>query len=167
MNSEFQTTSKNLETTAKIGKAIANAFRSTGGLISMFGDIGAGKTTITKSIGKFLNVKEKITSPSFVILNEYHSGAIPIYHFDLYRLEKEGLSTILGEIREYTETEKSLAIVEWSEFSHDELPNERLELEISYVNETERNFKFKSYGEKHKEILLKIKQGAENEYIGI
>lgn len=167
MENELKITSNSIETTDKIGQALAESFKSKGGLLSMYGDIGAGKTTLTKSIGKYLNIKEKITSPSFVILNEYHTGDIPVYHFDLYRLENEGLSTILGEIREYTETEKALSIIEWSEFSHGELPNERLELKISYHSETERFFEFKSYGEKHSYILAKIAQELENEHISI
>ena len=100
--------SKSLDDTEKIGKAIAAVCENSGGLICLYGSVGAGKTALTKFIGKYLGIEEKITSPSFVILNEYHSGKISMYHFDLYRLEKEGVSTILDELEEYGEDDHAL-----------------------------------------------------------
>lgn len=138
----FKIISNSLEDTKKIGFAIAKVFENKGGLISMFGDVGAGKTALTKFIGSALGVEERITSPSFVILNEYHSGKLSLYHFDLYRLENEGLDTIMGEIDEYTEGKNALAVVEWSEFSNGSLPKEHLKLQISYLDEEAREFEF-------------------------
>jgi len=119
---------------------------------------------LAKSIAKYLDVQEKVTSPSFVILNEYHSGRIPVYHFDLYRLEEEGVKTILDELREYTEGDNALALVEWAEFDCDELPEERVELKIEYLDETKRAFSFTAFGNKGIQILEKIKN---NEEIGL
>lgn len=158
MENLFEITSKSLEDTDRIAKAFVEALRGSGNLLCMYGDIGAGKTTLTKSIGKYLGVNQKITSPSFVILNEYHTGALDLYHFDLYRLEKEGLSTILEEVREYTEDEKALSIVEWAEFSFDELPEDRIELQIKYVGENERKMTFKGFGQRNIEVVNKIKE---------
>lgn len=143
--------------TETVAKAIANATKSNGGLICLFGDVGAGKTTLVKYIAKYLNIKETVTSPSFVILNEYHSGDISLYHFDLYRLETEGVKTILDELREYSENQDALAIVEWAEFSNEELPNERLEINIDYLDENSRNFKFFAKGEKSVKTLNEMK----------
>ena len=148
----------NLAETDKLAKLIAEIYTDKGGLICLYGDIGAGKTTLVKSIAKYLDIQEKVTSPSFVILNEYHSGMIDLYHFDLYRLEKEGIDTILEELREYTENNKSLAIVEWAEFSSGELPDDRLEVRIEYLDETERMFCFKAFGEKSTKIKNDIKK---------
>ena len=147
---------KNLEETDALAGKLAKITAQTGGLICLFGDIGAGKTTFVKYMAKYLGIKEKVTSPSFVILNEYHSGEISLYHFDLYRLEREGLETILDELHEYTENEKALAIIEWAEFSSDDLPPERLEIQIKYTGETEREFLFTSFGEKYEEILAEL-----------
>lgn len=157
MNTKFEITANNLEDTSKIAKAISKAIVSAkGGLICLYGDIGAGKTTLTKEIAKYLEVKEKVTSPSFVILNEYHSGLLSLYHFDLYRLEKEGIKTIIDEISEYTSGENALAIVEWAEFSFNQLSEERLEVKIEYVDETSRLFYFDAFGKKNTTIMNNI-----------
>lgn len=148
--------SKNLNDTDKIAGIIAGAYGNQGGLVCLYGDIGAGKTALVKYIAKYLDIQEKITSPSFVILNEYHSGRIDLYHFDLYRLEKEGIDSIIDELREYTEDNKSLAIIEWAEFSSGELPDERLEIKIKYIAETQREFTFKAFGDKSTKILENI-----------
>jgi len=155
MNTKFEIISKSTDDTDAIAKAIAENL-SCGVLLCMYGDIGAGKTTLTKSIGKYLGVKEQITSPSFVILNEYHSGKYSLYHFDLYRLETEGLSTILDELQEYSQDEKALTIVEWAEFSKDELLDDRLNLKIQYLDENQRAFTFEAFGSKNIELLEKI-----------
>lgn len=161
MNKSFHIISKNLKDTDSIAKSIAQSVEDCGGLICLYGDIGAGKTTLSKSIAKYLGIEEKVTSPSFVILNEYHSGKISLYHFDLYRLEQEGVDTIVDEIREYTQGEDALALVEWAEFDCEELPSDRLELKIEYIADTDRNFIFNAYGEKSNKILEKIKTGLE------
>ncbi|MEI7475051.1 MAG: tRNA (adenosine(37)-N6)-threonylcarbamoyltransferase complex ATPase subunit type 1 TsaE [bacterium] len=147
---------KNINDTESVAKAIAQATKDSGGLICLFGDVGAGKTTLVKFIAKYLNIKETVTSPSFVILNEYHSGDLSLYHFDLYRLETEGVKTILDELREYSESPNSLAIVEWAEFSDDELPPQRLEIHISYLDENSRKFNFSAKGTKSLTSLNKI-----------
>jgi len=164
MSENFKIVSKNLSDTDAIAKVIARSVEDKGGLICLYGDIGSGKTTLAKSIAKYLDVQEKVTSPSFVILNEYHSGRIPVYHFDLYRLEEEGVKTILDELREYTEGDNALALVEWAEFDCDELPEERVELKIEYLDETKRAFSFTAFGNKGIQILEKIKN---NEEIGL
>ena len=157
MNKSFEIQANNLDDTRRIAEALSKAvIAAKGGLICLYGDIGAGKTTLTKEIAKNLGIKEKVTSPSFVILNEYHSGVMSLYHFDLYRLEGEGINSIIDEILEYTTAENTLAIVEWAEFSANQLSEERFEIKIEYVDETSRNFCFKAYGTKNDSILNKI-----------
>ncbi|MDD3012406.1 MAG: tRNA (adenosine(37)-N6)-threonylcarbamoyltransferase complex ATPase subunit type 1 TsaE [Candidatus Gastranaerophilales bacterium] len=153
MKDEFKIISKSPDETDKIAKALADALKDKGILICLYGDIGAGKTTFTKFLAKNLGIKEKVTSPSFVILNEYHTDKINLYHFDLYRLEEEGINTILDELHEYTENDNSIALIEWAEFSSGDLPDERLGIKIKYLEETEREFIFRSYGNKCQEIL--------------
>ena len=93
----------NLEDTEKVARLFAETIEQTGAFVCLHGDIGAGKTAFTKLVCKYLDVKQRVTSPSFVILNEYKSGKIPVYHFDLYRLESEGVATISDELEEYSE----------------------------------------------------------------
>lgn len=157
MNTKFSIKSKSTADTDKIAKAIANSL--TGGtLLCMYGDIGAGKTTLTKSIGKYLGITEKITSPSFVILNEYHTGRLSLYHFDLYRLENEGIKTILDELKEYSTDSKALTVVEWAQFSQDELLEDRISLEIKYYEDDTREFCFEAFGAEQKALLSRIKE---------
>ena len=116
-----------LDDTKKLAYKFADLVKEKGCFVNLFGEIGAGKTAFVKLVAEALGIKEKVTSPSFVILNEYHSASIPVYHFDLYRLEHTGISTITEELREYSEGEK-ITFVEWAEFSQGELPFERIDL---------------------------------------
>ena len=140
MENQFKIISKSIEDTNFIASAIAKIIYPQGGLICLYGDIGAGKTVFTSHLAKALDVKEKVTSPRFVILNEYHSGKLPFYHFDLYRLEETGLDSIIDELREYSQKENCLTVVEWAEFSGDELSLNKLEIKINYLDEYSREF---------------------------
>lgn len=152
----------NLEDTEKVARLFAETIEQTGAFVCLHGDIGAGKTAFTKLVCKYLDVKQRVTSPSFVILNEYKSGKIPVYHFDLYRLESEGVATISDELEEYSEG-KILTMVEWAEFSPDtELPFDRLIVKITYLSDTEREMTFDAIGEKSEKILEKMAQNNEN-----
>ena len=152
----------NLEDTEKVARLFAKTIEETGVFVCLHGDIGAGKTAFTKLVCKYLDVKQRVTSPSFVILNEYKSGKIPVYHFDLYRLESEGVATISDELEEYSEG-KILTMVEWAEFSPDtELPFDRLIVNITYLSDTEREMTFDAIGEKSEKILEKMAQNNEN-----
>ena len=89
-------------------------------------------------------------------MNEYKSGKLPVYHFDLYRLESEGVSTISDELSEYSEG-RILTMVEWAEFSPDtELPFDRVIVNIQYLTDNEREIAFSAVGEKSEEIVRKM-----------
>ena len=146
-----------LEDTKLLAERFAEIVKEKGCFVNLFGEIGAGKTTFVRFVAEALGVKEKVTSPSFVILNEYHSASIPVYHFDLYRLENVGISTITEELREYSEGKK-ITFVEWAEFSQGELPFERLEINVTYDDDDSRIYQFKSIGDKNKYIIEGLKQ---------
>lgn len=150
-----------LDDTKDLAYKFASLIKEKGCFVNLFGEIGAGKTAFVKMVAEALGIKEKVTSPSFVILNEYHSASIPVYHFDLYRLEHSGISTIAEELREYSEGKK-ITFVEWAEFSQGELPFERVEINVTYDDDDSRIYKFKSIGDKNKNIIEELK----NEYIG-
>ncbi|MBQ8886363.1 MAG: tRNA (adenosine(37)-N6)-threonylcarbamoyltransferase complex ATPase subunit type 1 TsaE [Candidatus Gastranaerophilales bacterium] len=143
---------KDINDTEILAKKFADLVQEKGAFVCLLGDVGAGKTAFTKLVCKYLGVKEKVTSPSFVILNEYKSGKIPVYHFDLYRLENEGVSTIINELDEYSEG-KILTMVEWAEFSQNEIPFDRIDLNINYIDETQREFTFTAFGVKSESII--------------
>ena len=148
---------KTLEDTKKLAEKFARLVKEKGCFVNLYGEIGAGKTAFVRLVAESLGVKEKVTSPSFVILNEYHSTSIPVYHFDLYRLEHVGISTITDELREYSEGKK-ITFVEWAEFSQGELPFERIEINVTYDDDDSRNYEFKSIGNKDKYVIEGLKQ---------
>ena len=144
MTKSYKKICYSLDDTKVLANKFANA-ASDGCFINLFGEIGAGKTAFVRLVAEALDIKEKVTSPSFTILNEYHTGKIPIYHFDLYRLENEGVKTIIDELREYS-TGKQLTFVEWAEFSQNEIPFDRIEVNVTYDDNDNRCFEFTSVG---------------------
>ena len=145
-----------LEDTKALAYKFAKLVVENGCFVNLYGEIGAGKTAFVKFVAEALGIKEKVTSPSFVILNEYHSASLPVYHFDLYRLEHVGISTITDELREYSDGKK-ITFVEWAEFSQGELPFERLEINVTYDDDDSRNYEFKSVGEKNNYVIEGLK----------
>ena len=73
------------------------------------------------------------------------TAQIPIYHFDLYRLENEGIKTIMDELREYSEG-KHLTFVEWAEFSQDEIPFNHMKINVTYEDDDSRKYSFEAVG---------------------
>ena len=151
MSKSYKKVCYSLEETAQLAKKFAKATKD-GCFVNLFGEIGAGKTAFVRLVAQALEIKEKVTSPSFTILNEYHTGEIPIYHFDLYRLENEGVKTITDELREYS-TGRQLTFVEWAEFSQNEIPFDRIEVNVTYDDEDNRCFEFTSIGEGMDKII--------------
>ena len=148
----FEKTCNSLEDTKDLAEKFSNAVRDKGAFVSLYGEIGAGKTAFVKMVASALGIKDRVTSPTFVILNEYHNGDIPMYHFDLYRLEEEGVKTIIDELREYSEG-KILTFVEWAEFSQDEIPFNHLQVNVTYEEGEARKYFFKAFGSESEEIL--------------
>lgn len=148
---------KTLEDTKKLAQNFASILDKNGLFITLTGDIGAGKTQFVRYVLEYLNVSEKITSPSFVILNEYKSDLCPIYHFDLYRLEEKGLKSIVSELREYSKVGK-LTFIEWAEFGLDEIPANALNINVEYDEDdlNIRYFNFKSNNKTNDEFLEKL-----------
>lgn len=100
------------EETERLGEKLA-AFLGPGQIIAYLGDLGAGKTAFTRGIARGLGVKENVTSPTYTIVNEYLSGRLPLFHFDMYRLSSaEELFDIGWE--DYL-VRGGVCAVEWSE----------------------------------------------------
>ncbi|WP_416325466.1 tRNA (adenosine(37)-N6)-threonylcarbamoyltransferase complex ATPase subunit type 1 TsaE [[Eubacterium] hominis] len=139
-----------LAETAALGEKIGKLMFP-GALLTLTGDLGAGKTTLTKSIGKAIGIKKVINSPTFTILKTYH-GDMPFYHIDAYRLE--GITQDLG-FEEVFDAD-GVCVVEWPHFIENQLPKERLEIEILRSGEDERTFCFKAIGEKYEKIVREL-----------
>lgn len=156
MENCFEKICSSLDETKKLAEKFAKLILDKGAFISLYGEIGAGKTAFVKLVADALGVQERVTSPSFVILNEYHTAKIPIYHFDLYRLENEGVKTIVDELREYSEG-KILTFVEWAEFSQDEIPFNHIQINVTYEENDARKYSFKAFGESCEAIVEGLK----------
>lgn len=152
---KYSVNCETLEDTEELAKRFVNSAQA-GCFTTLHGEIGAGKTAFVRFAAQAAGVKEKVASPSFTVLNEYHTGIIPIYHFDLYRLENTGIKTIFDELREYS-CGRFLTFVEWAEFSQGEVPFERIEIKITINNDESRDFALEAFGEKEKNILEGIK----------
>ena len=153
---------KNLEDTKLLAKCFSDALDKSGLFVTLIGDIGAGKTQFIRYVLENLKVKEKITSPSFVILNEYKSDLVPIYHFDLYRLEEKGIKSMISELREYSKT-GVLTFIEWAEFAHNEIPKNSFKINIEYDDKdiNIRWFEFDFEDNLNAEFIKRFKKGLE------
>ena len=100
-----------------------------GDILCLEGDLGAGKTVFAKGFGRGLGVEEPISSPTFTILHEYHSGRLPLYHFDAYRIDDpDELYEIGCEEFFYGD---GVCLIEWHERAEDLLPDTCLEVLLS------------------------------------
>ena len=139
----------------QLGEAIGQSV-SGGEVLELVGDIGAGKTTLTKGIARALGINEPVQSPTFTISRVYDSPkGLRLAHYDFYRLGEAG---IMGdEIREATDDD-SVIIVEWAGAVDDDLPKDRLLVKITTISEEERLVEFHPGGKKSTELWQKIKE---------
>jgi tRNA threonylcarbamoyladenosine biosynthesis protein TsaE len=140
------------EETKKIGKEIGKLARP-GDLLAFYGELGAGKTCFIQGISQQLEVKDYVTSPSFTIINEYQ-GKIPIYHFDLFRLNSAEEILELG-YEEYFYGE-GLTVIEWAEKIEQLLPREHLKIDIKFKDRYERIITFISQEDRFKKFLKEL-----------
>lgn len=133
----------------KIGKLL-----QAGDVLVLDGDLGAGKTTFTKGIGKGLGITDLIKSPTFTIIREYHDGRLPLYHMDAYRLENGGAED-LG-LEEYFDSD-GVSVVEWAEFVEDELPDDFLAIHFKRTDtEGTRILEFDPHGRHFTDLVDQV-----------
>jgi tRNA threonylcarbamoyladenosine biosynthesis protein TsaE len=156
MTDKYEKICKTLNDTKELAQKFAHIIEDDGCFINLYGEIGAGKTAFVKEVAAAIGITEKVTSPSFVILNEYHSAKIPVYHFDLYRLENEGVKTIFDELREYSEG-RQITFVEWAEFSQNQVPFEHIKINVTYDDNDYRKYSFEGFGDKCKGIIEQLR----------
>jgi len=108
-----------------------------GYVVSIVGDLGAGKTAFTKGIAKGLGIEEHITSPTFTIVNEYEGGRLNLYHFDVYRIEDADELYEIG-FSEYLYA-GGVCVIEWADRIRSALPENTLYVTINKCDtDTER-----------------------------
>ena len=127
---------KNEKDTEQFGYELGRKVQP-GTVIALVGDLGTGKTTLTKSIARGLGIDDVITSPTFNIVKEYRSGRLPLFHFDVYRI---------GDIDEMFEIGyeeyffgDGVCVVEWADIIEEIIPEDAVIIRISYgASEGER-----------------------------
>ncbi len=119
-----------------------------GDVLTLEGDLGAGKTHFTKGLAAGLGVKTVVNSPTFTIIKEY-SGQLPLYHMDVYRLTEEDEE--LG-LEEYFQGD-GVSVVEWAHLMEQQLPKEKLTCSLRHLGEDKRLLVFKAQGERYERLL--------------
>lgn len=146
---------KNLEDTERFGYRLGSILEG-GDIVCLTGDLGAGKTTLTKSIAKGLDVKDYVTSPTFALINEY-KGRVPVYHFDVYRLE--GIEDVIDLGFEEYFYSKGVTIIEWGNKIEKFLPEDILTIELNRgKKDDERIVSIYSSGKRSESIVEELKK---------
>ncbi|MGB3367459.1 MAG: tRNA (adenosine(37)-N6)-threonylcarbamoyltransferase complex ATPase subunit type 1 TsaE [Acidaminobacteraceae bacterium] len=146
----FNLITKNEDETIELGKKIG-ALLTMGDIVCLTGDLGAGKTAITKAIARQLGIEEHVTSPTFTIVNQYY-GKVNLNHFDVYRINHVDEMYDIG-YEEYFYSE-AINIVEWANLIWELIPDEHIWIDIRIGEDPlERIFTIKS---KDKTITKRI-----------
>lgn len=135
----------NEKDTEKLGEKIGQKVQP-GTVIALIGDLGTGKTTLTKSIARGLGVTETVTSPTFNIIREYRSGRLPLYHFDVYRIGDPDEMFELG-YEEYFYGD-GVCVVEWADIIEELLPEDAVVITIDRgASDEEREYEIEGAAE--------------------
>lgn len=131
---------KNENETREFALKLADELKA-GDVLALIGDLGTGKTALTKYIAQGLGIKDSIVSPTFTIVREYTDGRLPLYHFDVYRLaDSEEMFNIGAE--EHFYEKGGVCVIEWADIVEDILPADTKYIYIEYgASEGERIYK--------------------------
>ncbi|WP_079422674.1 tRNA (adenosine(37)-N6)-threonylcarbamoyltransferase complex ATPase subunit type 1 TsaE [Clostridium oryzae] len=128
----------NLNQTLLLGKMIGERVQA-GDIICLTGDLGTGKTHLTKGIAEGLGIHDQITSPTFTIVNEYNSGRLKLNHFDVYRVNDEEEVLNIG-FDEYIFSD-AVSVIEWANYIDSLIPEESMHIYITKLMEKGENFR--------------------------
>lgn len=137
-----------------LGEALGAALEG-GEVLELIGDVGAGKTTLTKGIAAALGITEPVQSPTFTISRVYLApGGLELHHYDFYRLGEAG---IMGdEIQEVMARPENVTVVEWAGAVDHVLPDDRLVVKITATSEDERQVEMTPMGERARGLLRRM-----------
>lgn len=142
--------------TLKLGRIISKHLQAKD-IICLQGELGTGKTVLTKGIAEGLGVeKTKVTSSSFVLIRQHLEGRLPLYHFDLYRLSAGQDIALLG-YEEYFYGE-GVSVIEWADRLNTLMPKEYLMVKLSYGLLRNRVLKFSAVGRRYIKLLKEISE---------
>lgn len=144
-----------VDETYKIGEHIGSLVNS-GDIICLIGDLGTGKTHLTKGIAKGLDIEDNITSPTFTIVNEY-TGRLKLYHFDVYRVNDPDEIEAIG-FDEYIFSD-GVSIIEWANYIEELIPPNKLTITIEKLPKLGDNYRkiYIEYSDKRYDYIKEIK----------
>ncbi len=155
----FTFSAQNEADTDRLGTALASVLPP-GTVIALIGTLGAGKTRLVQAVAAAVGVpRANVTSPTFLLVNEYTSGRLPIYHFDTYRLKDDDEFLNLGP-DEYFDS-NGLTFVEWADHVEDLLPTDRVEISIDVLGETARRFQIRGTTPPMEHVTKRIQSASE------
>ena len=123
------------EETELTGQTLSKTL-SAGAVVALFGELGAGKTAFVRGLARGLGIAERVTSPTFTIVNEYTSGRLPLFHFDMYRLKSADELFDIGW-EDYL-ARGGVCVVEWSENVQDVFDGTETRITIEKTSDTDR-----------------------------
>ena len=127
-----------------------------GEVIELIGDVGAGKTTLTKGLAEGLAISEPVQSPTFTISQVYAArDGLHLHHYDFYRLGEAGI--MAEDVNEVMHDPAAVTVIEWSGAVSDVLPTDRLQISIQATDENERNVTVNAGGERSQALLEAVK----------
>jgi tRNA threonylcarbamoyladenosine biosynthesis protein TsaE len=144
------------EDTDKLGKLLA-AYLMPGAVITLDGDLGAGKTRFSQGFARAMGVTEIVNSPTFTIVKEYEGAELPFYHMDMYRISQAEADDLGLEDYFYG---AGVTLIEWSSLIEDSLPFERLSITIAHQGETARLFHLTPHGKPYQDWCVQMKENG-------
>lgn len=154
----YSFTSHDPAATRALGEALGQRLAA-GDVVCLAGDLGAGKTLLVQGLADALGIEGDVTSPTFTILQVYDGGRLPLYHFDLYRLDDAGQLDDIG-FDEYTGG-RGAAVIEWADKFADAMPTEHLWIELKLGGgENERLIGFEPVGDRYRKLCEELKDSA-------
>ncbi len=151
LTSEHEFTSRSASETFAFGERLGRQV-GPGSVLCLYGELGAGKTVLTKGIARGAGVADEreVTSPTFVLVHE-HEGRLPIYHLDAYRLHGAEELLDIG-IEEYFYG-RGICIVEWADRAAAILPADRLDITLHHRGPNERTIVWQAHGPQHARLV--------------
>jgi len=138
---------------ARLGELLSG-----GELILLDGELGTGKTVFTQGIAQGLGIPDIVNSPTFTILKEYRGGRLPLYHFDLYRIDDPNEVLTLG-FEDYFYGQ-GVCVVEWAHKAEGIWPAEHLRIRLKVISDTKRGLVFQAYGTIYTQMLKMLQRTA-------
>jgi tRNA threonylcarbamoyladenosine biosynthesis protein TsaE len=144
------------ELTRRLGKQLGRLLRP-GQVVALIGELGAGKTCLTQGIASGLGVERPVTSPTFIIVNEYRGGGkLQFYHVDCFRFPAEGSEEALAIGMDEMLHGDPICVIEWADRIEKLLPSDYLRVTLAYVNHRTRQLLFEAFGDQSLDLLTNL-----------